>query len=148
MKNLYLLFMLLITTQLFCQELAWVDEQIKAIKPERVGVSQKEISRIKDPFIFLHKTDDSNHKKKKKKISPTAYSAYKKVTKHRTVHFRLEAILNKSAMINGMWYKQGSYVYGFKLAKVSRKSVLLIRRNKRLFLSTLSRSKKIKINNK
>ena len=148
MKNLYLLFTLLITTQLFCQELAWVDEQIEAIKPERVGVSQKEISRIKDPFIFLHKTDDSKLSKTKKGISPAAYSRYKKVSKRRTIHFKLEAILNKSAMINGRWYKQGSYVYGYKLAKVDRKSVLLIRKNKKLLLSTRSRSKKIKINNK
>jgi len=148
MKNLYLLLTLLLTTQLFCNELAWVDEQVEAIKPARVGISQKEISKIKDPFIFLHKNDDSKLSEKKKGILPASYSRYKKIIKHRILHFRLEAILNKSAMINGRWYKQGSYVHGYKLVKVGRKSVLLIRKNKKLLLSTRSRSKKIKINNK
>jgi len=148
MKNLYLLLTLLIATQLFCDKLAWVDEQIEAIKPARVGISDKEISKIKDPFIFLHKNDDSKLSRAKKGISPTSYSRYKKVVKHRTLHFRLEAILNKSAMINGKWYKQGSYAHGYKLVKVNRKSILLIRKNKKLLLSTVSRSNKIKINNK
>ncbi len=145
MKNLYLLLTLLIATQLFSNELAWVDEQVEAIKPARVGISDKDISKIKNPFIFLHKNDDSKLSGAKKGISP---ASYKKVVKRRTLHFRLEAILNKSAMINGKWYKQGSYVHGYKLVKVDRKSVLLIRKNKKLLLSTISRSKKIKINNK
>ncbi len=59
MKNLYSLLILLIATQLFSNELTWVDEQVEAIKPARIGVSQKEISKIKDPFIFLHKNDNS-----------------------------------------------------------------------------------------
>ena len=148
MKNLYLLFTLLVTTQLFCQELAWVDEQIEAIKPERIGVSQKEISKINDPFIFLHKTNYAKLTKKRKEISPATYSAYKKVTKHRAMHLRLEAILNKSAMINGKWYKQGISIYGYKLKKVNRESILLIHKNKKLFLSTRNRNRKIKISNR
>jgi hypothetical protein len=148
MKNLYLLLTLLITTQLFSNDLSWVDEQIEAIKPARVGISEKEISKIKDPFIFLHKNNDSKKVQGTKGISPASYSGYKKVVKRRTIHFRLNAILNKSAMINGKWYKQGNYVYGYKLAKVNRNTVLLTRKNKKLLLSTKSRSKKIKINNK
>lgn len=148
MKNLYSLFILLIATQLFSNELTWVNEQVEAIKPARIGVSQKEISKIKDPFIFLHKHDNSKLSGAKKVMSPVSYSRYKRASKRRSVHFSLDAILNKSAMINGKWYKQGSYIYGYKLAKVDRKSVLLIRKNKKLLLSTMSRSKKIKINNK
>jgi len=148
MKTVYLLLTLLITTQLFSNNLAWVDEQIEAIKPPRVGVSEKEISKIKNPFIFLHKDIDSKKSQATKGISPASYAGYKKVLKRRTIHFRLDAILNKSAMINGKWYKQGSYIYGYKLAKVSRKSVLLTRKNKKILLSTKSRNRKIKINNK
>lgn len=144
MKNLYLFSILLITTQLFSSKLAWVDEQIEAIKPPRVGVSEQQISKIKDPFIFLHKKDS----KKATKTLPTSYTGYKKVFKHRHIYLKLDAILNKSAMINGKWYKQGSYVHGYKLVKVNRKSILLIRKNKKLLLSTVSRSNKIKINNK
>lgn len=148
MKNLYLLLTLLIATQLFSNELVWVDEQVEAIKPARVGISLKEISNIKDPFIFLHKNDNSKLSERKKGIIPASYAGYKKVARRRVIHFRLEAILNKSAMLNGRWYKQGSYVHGYKLANVDRKSVILIRKNKKLRLSTLSRRKKIKINNK
>ncbi len=148
MKNLYSLLILLIATQLFSNELTWVDEQVEAIKPARIGVSLQEISKIKNPFIFLHKNDNSKLSGAKKGISPVSYSRYKKTIKRRTIHFSLDAILNKSAMINGKWYKQGSYMYGYKLVKVDRKSVLLIRKNKKLLLSTVSRSKKIKINNK
>ena len=142
MKNVYLFSILFIATQLFSNQLAWVDEQIEAIKPARVGISDKEISKIKDPFIFLHKKDS---KKIKKTLSATRY---KKVLRHRHIYLKLDAILNKSAMINGKWYKEGSYVHGYKLVKVNRKSILLIRKNKKLLLSTVSRSNKIKINNK
>ncbi|QOP43927.1 hypothetical protein FJR45_08185 [Sulfurimonas sediminis] len=148
MKKFYLILMLLLTSQLFSNNLAWVDEQIEAIKPPRIGVSEKEISRIKDPFIFLHKKNDSKKHKTGKKTVFGAHANYKKVTRHSTVHFRLDAILNKSAMINGKWYKQGKYIYGYKLAKVGRNSVLLVRKNKKLLLSTKSKSKKIKIYNK
>ncbi|WP_457748313.1 hypothetical protein [Sulfurimonas sp.] len=148
MKTLYFLFSLLITTQLISKELAWVDEQIEAIKPARIGVSEKEISKIKDPFIFLHKNNNSKLSKIKKELSSTSHSVYKKSIKHQIIHFNLEAILNKSAMINGQWYKEGSYIHGYKIAKVNRQSVLLMRKNKKLLLSTLSRSNKIKINNK
>ena len=147
MKNLYLLFTLLIATQLFCNELAWVDEEIEAIKPARVGISDKEISKIKNPFIFLHRNHHSKLSKAKKRLSSTSYSKYKKIAQHKAVHFRLEAILNTSAMINGKWYRQGSYIDGYKLVKVNKKSILLIRKNKKLLLSTVSRSNKIKINN-
>ena len=143
MKNLYLFSILLITTQLFSNKLAWVDEQIEAIKPARVGISDKEISKIKDPFIFLHKKDSKEMKK-----TLSRYTGYKKVLRRRHIYLKLDAILNKSAMINGKWYKQGSYVHGYKLVKVNRKSILLIRKNKKLLLSTVSRSNKIKINNK
>ncbi|UCM99524.1 hypothetical protein LCX93_08255 [Sulfurimonas sp. SWIR-19] len=148
MKKFYLILMLLLTSQLFSNNLAWVDEQIEAIKPPRIGVSEKEISRIKDPFIFLHKKNDSKKNKTGKKTVFGAHANYKKVMQHSTLHFRLDAILNKSAMINGKWYKQGKYIYGYKLAKVGRNSVLLVRKNKKLLLSTKSKSKKIKIYNK
>ena len=148
MKTLYLLLILLITTQLFSDNLVWVDEQIEAIKPARIGVSKKEISKIKNPFIFLHKDTDSKKFQAAKGVSATSYAGYKKVLKHKSIHFRLNAILNKSAMINGKWYKEGSYVYGYKLTKVNRKSALLTQRNRKILLSTKSRSKKIKINNK
>jgi len=60
----------------------------------------------------------------------------------------LEAILNKSALINGKWYKEGEKVYGYKLEKVKLKSILLTRGKKQLLLSTMSKSNNLKFNNK
>lgn len=148
MKNLYFVLLLFLATQLFSNELAWVDEQIEAIKPERVGISNSEISKIKSPFIFLEKSDESTVKKNTKGVT-LPYAKYKIVTKRKSsIYFRLEAILNKSAMINGKWYKEGKYVYGYKLSKVNRTSVVLIRKNKKIRLSTASRNRHIKFKNK
>jgi len=68
MKNLYSLLILLIAAQLFSNELTWVDEQVEAIKPARIGVSQKEISKIKDPFISYIKMIAQNYQEQKKDI--------------------------------------------------------------------------------
>ncbi len=148
MKNLYFILLLLLTTQLFSNELAWVDEQIEAIKPERIGISNTAISKVKSPFIFLEKADDSTVQKNTKGVT-SPYAKYKTVTKRKSsIYFRLEAILNKSAMINGKWYKEGKYIYGYKLKKVNRTSVVLIRKNKKIRLSTASRNRHIKFKNK
>jgi len=148
MKNLYFVLLLFLSTQLFSNKLAWVDEQIEAIKPERIGVSNNEISKVKSPFIFLEKADDSTVKQNTKGVK-SPYAKYKTVVKRKSsIYFRLEAIVNKSAMINGKWYKEGKYIYGYKLSKVNRTFVVLIRKNKRIRLSTASRNKHIKFKNK
>jgi len=147
MKNLYTLLILLMTVELFSNELSWVDEQINAIKPARVGVSSKEISRIKNPFIFLDKPIETKNPKIKEKAL-NSYVKLKRTYKHKRINFRLDAILNKAALINGKWYKEGSYIYSYKIAKVNRKTVLLVHENKNIFLSTEKKNKKIKINNK
>lgn len=146
MKTLYTIFLLLGVSQLLANELSWVDEQVEAIKPPRVGLSSKEIAAVKDPFIFLIKKDDLQSKSKKtpsKKVFKTHY-----VKKSHTKRLTLDAILNKSAMINNKWYKEGERVYGYKLAKVNTTSVVLKRHNKQLLLSTKSKSKNLKFHNK
>jgi len=145
MKTLCLLF---ITTQLFSDSLAWVDEQIEAIKPARIGVSKKEISKIKNPFLVFHEDTNLKNSQAPIKIRPATHVKHKKSSKTQPTNFRLDAIINKSAMINEKWCKEGSYVYGYKLAKVSRKSVLLTQKNSKILLSTKSSSRKITINKK
>jgi hypothetical protein len=124
-------------------ELSWVNEQIEAIKPSRQGISNQSISMLKDPFIFLHskKKIHTSYKKHSNKTSP------KKIHKHSSKIF-LEAILNKNALINGKWYKEGEKVYGYTIKKVNLKSVLLTRGKKQLLLSTMSKSNNLKFNNK
>jgi hypothetical protein len=131
---------------MLANELAWVDEQVEAIKPPREGISNKDISKLKDPFIFLHA-------KKTKKRARSPYRRYSKSSsKHRiqthSSKISLEAILNKSALINGKWYKESEKVYGYKLEKVNLQSVVLTRGKKQILLSTESKSNNLKFNNK
>jgi len=145
MKKLLILTLLLVSTHLLANELAWVDEQVEAIKPPRKGIATREISKIKDPFIYLHK--------KAKKRTRSSYRRYSKSASKKQIQrysskLSLEAILNKSALINGKWYKEGEKVYGYKLEKVNLQSVLLTRGKKQILLSTMSKSKNLKFNNK
>lgn len=40
-------------------ELAWVDEQVNAIKPSRDGLKDSTVGHIKNPFIHLAKKQSS-----------------------------------------------------------------------------------------
>jgi len=149
MKTLYIVLLLVLTNQLYADELSWVDEQVKAIKPPRVGISDKQISRLKDPFIFLVKQDEEDKTTKgpatrKKRVVKHAHY----VKKHYSKRLHLDAVINKSAMINRRWYKEGQRVHGYKLVKVQRTSVVLQKQNKKLLLTTVSRSKNLKFHNK
>jgi hypothetical protein len=127
---------------LSADELSWVDEQIEAIKPPREGVSNYEISRIKSPFVFLYKQKNLKTKQDKKNKTATRKKVVTNVSKNTLVKsshhvgLRLSAIINGSALINGKWYKAGQNVYDYKVADVRLTSVLLIRGNKKLLLST------------
>ena len=146
MKTLYIALLFLLAQHLYANELTWVDEQVEAIKPPRIGISEKEIDKIKDPFIFLVKEEDKVEKSTKKS-SKKAHKRVHFVKKHYSKKLHLEAILNKSALINQRWYKEGQWVYGYKLVKVNRTSVVLQKQNKKLLLSTVSRSKNLKFHN-
>jgi hypothetical protein len=145
MKTLYITFILLVAAQLSANELSWVDEQVEAIKPPRSGISNKDIAKIKDPFIYLIKNEKKSKDKKnlKKAIIHPHY-----VKKRYTRRFTLDAILNKSAMIDGRWYKEGNKVHGYKLYKVKNKSIVLMQNNHKILLTTTSKNKNLKFNNK
>lgn len=141
------LIILSICIQLTANELSWVDEQIQAIKPPRKGVSQKEISLLKDPFIFLEKTEEEEKGTKTTTGKKPKKTVYKRIKKHHSVKLVLEAIMNKSALINGKWYKEGQKVYGYLLKKVNTKSIVLTKGKKQLTLSTLSKNTHLKFKN-
>ena len=127
----------------FANELSWVDEQIEAIKPSRVGVSLQDIAKLHDPFVFLHKKSE----KKKMQSSPSAtISTPKPIKTAQKVNngLSLEAILNKSALINGKWYKIGDSLYGYTITKIDIKSVALIKNKKTTILSTQSKKTNLK----
>lgn len=146
MKTFSLLLLASLLFNLSATELQWVDEQINAIKPPRNAVSKSKINSTKNPFIFLNKTivkkklsvaKPSINSSKTETMS-TAKNSTKKVTKRQYKSLILDAVINKSALINGEWYKLGAKVGKYTLSSVNLKSVLLIYKKKTIVLSTIS----------
>ncbi len=151
MKNLLTALILVFSSiTLIANELEWVDEQIEAIKPPRSGISSSKINTVGDPFIFLKQKKDKI--KKSKIASKSKYTLKKpspnsnKVTKKSTV-LVLDAIINKSALINGKWYKLKDKVGKYTLSSVDRTDIILSYKKKRLFLTTNSKNKNLKFKN-
>ena len=147
MKFFLIILFLLLSINLYSNELTWVDEQIKAIKPPRKGVSTFLVSKLQDPFVAINKT------KKKRKRKSSSYKtpgkkktlASKLVTKKK---FTLNAIMNNSALIDNIWYKIGGTVKGYKLTKVDKTFVILTKGKNKLLLSTNSKNQNLKFKNK
>jgi len=155
MKNSIIILSILLSTSLLSSELSWVDEQVEAIKPTRSGMSKRSVAVIQDPFIFLEKNRLTKREEVTAEISPSplkrsvSRATSTTTTKTNNVHvanamLSLEMIMNSSAMINREWYKVGDHVSGYTIKKINHNSVLLVKNNKKLLLSTKSESKKLK----
>lgn len=154
-----LIISLLISSTLFANELSWVDKQLDAIKPSRNGVSNYNISKLNNPFVYLKKNTLKNKKNSKQALTKSKTttkmyrkSSYKKAKKIviKTIRldsaFKLSAIINSSAFIDKKWYKLGDKFHSYKIVKIGKTSVILSRRtNKNIYiLSTKSRTNKLK----
>lgn len=124
-------------------QLAWVDEQILAILPTRVGVPDGLINSLRDPM-------------KMKKMLPTLTSGANLLappklgilSQPKIVEepLRLLAIMNKSVLINGKWYKIGDNVRSFSLSEIKPNSVLLTgKKDQKLILFLTKQNNNIKI---
>lgn len=154
MKTFFITMVLLLTVNLSSNELSWVNEQVEAIKPPRIGMKNRELSILKDPFIFLKKnrTDtpskkSSVQKSKTSSVATTTTASSSTVVKKK-IPLSVSMVINSSAMINGKWYKVGDKVNGYKVSKIELKSVLLTKNKKKLLLSTDTKSKNLNFNNK
>lgn len=148
MKKLILIALSLFIFNLNANELAWVDQQIEAIKPPRSGLKSSALSSLNNPFIFLKKNKDE--KKEKKNTANTNTSKQKNkntIVAKKKFSFSLTAVMNKSALINGKWYKTGEIVHGYKLSSVKPTSVVLKTKNKKLLLSTKASRKNLNFKN-
>jgi len=155
-----LIIILFLFTNLFSNELLWVNEQINAIKPARVGIKDSELSLVKNPIIFLNtKVTKSTKKsiekrvfKSKIKKNTRTYKQRKRIQKNSKNNFKykfqLEAIMNSSAMISGKWYSLGNKVKGYKIVEINNNSVILIRNRKSIILSTSTKNRTIKFKNR
>ena len=83
MQKFIILLSIISALSLFGNELSWVDEQVAAIKPPREGISNKEISKLKDPFIFFHtkKQNNSSYNNHQKYIMQYSKPKHKYVAK-------------------------------------------------------------------
>jgi hypothetical protein len=144
MKTLFISLSILMSVHLLANELDWVDEQVAAIKPPRSGMTGREISSIKNPFIFLKK---DTTKKSSKTAKKTSGKKVKRVAKAQT-SFILKSVINNSALINGTWYKEGQVISGYKVAEINPQTVLLTKHKKKLLLSTRSKNQTLNFNNK
>jgi hypothetical protein len=122
------------------KELAWVDEQILAILPARVGVPDGFVNSLRDPM-------------KMKQMLPTLKSGSNLLappklgsnmgilTQPKIVEepLRLLAIMNKSVLISGKWYKIGQSVRDFTLTEIRSNSVLLTGKKDQKFILFLTK---------
>lgn len=130
-------------------ELSWVDEQVAAIKPARTGIKDYKIDRLRNPFVFL-KPFEKYSKSVRRTSTRTAVShssSQVQTVVQSSSALALEAVINKSALINGKWYKEGQSVYGYTLKKVSGNTIYLTKNNKTRVLTTKVTHTSLKFNN-
>ena len=120
-------------------DMKWVDDEVAAIKPPRKGVPPKDLIGLKDPFraeLILNQPKGKG-----------GVVTFRKPKAHHL--FTLEAVMNnRSAMIDGKWYKKDEKVYGYTVQSIDKDSVLLQNKKKQIKLSLIKYNKNIKINAK
>ena len=141
---------ILLTTSVFSNELAWVDEQIEAIKPER---QSSNIKNIKNPFVFL---EQNGYVKPAPVLVEEVVSTTNakgeviaiKIVKKKPKPLLLDAIMNSSVLINGKWYKKNEKVRNYKVVRIEKSSVTLKSSARTITLSTNTKNRTLKFKNK
>jgi hypothetical protein len=152
MKTYILIAVLLSSITLSSNELSWVNTQVEAIKPARKGMSDPELNKIKDPFIFYKNRSKKTYVKRRKKSvkystvkkSSTSSRATSVILQQPSNRLILSAIINNSALINGEWYKLNESVSNFKISSINRTSVVLRKGNGKLVLTTSDTKRNLK----
>jgi len=160
MKTFIIIFLLFVLN-LNSGELEWVDEQIEAIKPTRVGLQNSDLSSVKDPMVFIIVNEETGKKSIKKSRTKRRFKSYKKYSKRSSKNknrtklntvikhsFFLEAIMNNSALINNKWYKLGDKINKYTIHEIERTSVVLTANGKYIMLSTSNKNRTIKFKNR
>ena len=143
MKYFITLVFSLLFVHLQADELNWVNTQIEAIIPKRVGIDDNNISKVKSPFIFLSKNVSLDKKANSKKSTRYKYTHKKRTKRYTKKRLILDAIMNNSALINGKWYKLGQSVKNYKIISIENDSIVLSKNRKRITLSTVQKIKNL-----
>ncbi|MDD5211151.1 MAG: hypothetical protein PHV62_01940 [Sulfuricurvum sp.] len=136
------------------KELAWVDEQIRAILPARIGVADGYINSLNDPIKY-ESTKPVLGANGIKLLPPPKLGGMPMlpgmpiVAKVVVEPLRLEGLMNKSALINGKWYHLNDAVRSYTLAEIKPSSILLSgAKGQQLILFISKQNPNIKINTK
>jgi len=89
-----------------------ITSMIAKIKEERVGITLSKLENTANPFII---------NKKKEVVQAVEKKVIKQVRQE--VDYKLHAILNHAAFINGKWYKKGSKLGSYRISYIGKKSV-------------------------
>lgn len=112
------------------KELAWVDEQIQAILPARIGVADGYINSLNDPMKYVSSAPVAGANGLKL-LPPPRLGAMPMLPNMPIVPkvvlepLRLEGLMNKTALINGKWYRLNDTVRSYTLAEIKPSSILL-----------------------
>jgi hypothetical protein len=131
-------------------ELGWVDEQIRAIIPARIGVAPQDINSLVEPFIFT---------KEIKEIKPVGgidSSMFKPMQKTQEkpqpiivkAPLKLSLIINSKALIDNKWYQKGDKVDGHNVENITFNSVTLVKGKNMQVLTIKNDSSNLKIKTK
>jgi hypothetical protein len=125
----------IVSINIYADDLLWIDKQIQAIKQARPTIKNTNISKMENLFIFLEKNG----------YNIEGVNITKKVIKKYDTEPILEMIINKSALINGKWFKVNSIVDGYKINSINKTSVNISFGNKKYILSLKPKSYNLKI---
>ncbi|MDD4883525.1 hypothetical protein [Sulfuricurvum sp.] len=126
------------------KELTWVDEQIQAILPSRIGIPEGFINSLKDPMKM--KASLPSGITGSRLLPPPKLGSNLPVIEE---PLRLQAIINKSVLINGKWYKLNDSVRNYTLSEIKNNSVLLMgKKEQKLILFLTKQNTNIKITTK
>ncbi len=127
------------STALFSDSLSWVDQQIAAILPKRVGITDNKISELSSPIryqkLVVESTDSGT------KTSTATNTQIAQLVKP----LKVAAILNNSALIDNKWLKVNDTIRGYKIKSINKDNVLLRSKEKKLKLFIKEKNDTIKI---
>jgi hypothetical protein len=123
-------------------ELGWVDEQIKAIIPSRVGISDQEINSLREPFKYKR---DVNASDLSKYFTQKLHATVKTIPK---LPLTVSLIINKKALIRERWYQVGDTIDTYAIKSIESTSVTLVNKKSVKVLSIKSDNSNIKIKTK
>ena len=123
-------------------ELGWVDEQIRAIIPSRVGISDQEINSLREPFTFKRDVNVSNLSKY---FTQKSHNIIKVLPKP---PLTVSLIINKRALIREKWCQVNDIVDEYTVKSIESTSVTLVNKKSVKVLSIKSDNSNIKIKTK